>query len=138
MATQLNPAVYAQAIDQQLSLVLGAIPVYQNFNRNFATEGKFVTWQLRNVHQEVYTGTNQANKGIDRPTVSISIFTQRAGDGLTIANTLLQALHGYAGQFGVATSFWVSKIDCFFLFSTYDDELGLHQVILDCTLDIPA
>jgi len=30
--------------------------------------------KLRNVHQPVYTGTQQSNKGIDRPVFQISIF----------------------------------------------------------------
>ncbi len=33
---------------------------------------KFITWMLRNVHQPVYTGTQQSNKGIDRPIFQIS------------------------------------------------------------------
>jgi hypothetical protein len=93
---------------------------------------------LRNVHQPVYTGTNQNNKGIDRPIFQISVFTQSFVDAMTISNTILQSLHGYSGQFGGATGFYISKADCDWLYNTYDNEIGLQQVIIDCTLDIPT
>ena len=67
MTTQLNPSNYAKAIQAQLTSIVSPVPVYANFNRNFATEPKFITWHLRNVHQPVYTGTTQSVKGIDRP-----------------------------------------------------------------------
>ena len=73
--SQNNPATYAQAIQYQLASIVTPIPVYANFNRNFATEPKFITWNLRNIHQEVFTGTNQNKKSIDRPIFQISIFT---------------------------------------------------------------
>ena len=57
MTTQQNPRDYMVAIQAKLKSVMGAIPVYALMNRNYATEPKFVTWQLRNVHQPVYTGT---------------------------------------------------------------------------------
>jgi hypothetical protein len=34
--------------------------------------------------------------------------------------------------------FFVAKVDIDWLFNTYDNELGLNQIVLDCTLDIPA
>lgn len=139
MTTQLNPAIYAQAIDGQLTTIFAPVPVYSSFNRNYATEGSFVTWSLRNVHQPVYTGQTQSNKGIDRPTFQISIFSQSMEEVFELSNTLLQELHGYSGQFGsTETNFWIAKADVFWLYNTYDDELKLHQIILDCTLDIPA
>jgi hypothetical protein len=61
MATQLNPVVYGKAIQYQLSSIVTPVPVYAAFNRNFATQPKFITWMLRNVHQPVYTGTQQSN-----------------------------------------------------------------------------
>ena len=138
MTTQQNPVDYAKAIQAQLASVFSPVPVYANFNRNFATEPKFVTWQLRNVHQPVYTGTTQSVKGIDRPIFQVSIFAQNYNDALTMSNSLLQALHGYSGQFGGSTGIYVAKCDCFWLYNTYDNEIGLQQIILDCTLDIPT
>lgn len=138
MTTQQNPVDYAKAIQAQLASVFSPVPVYANFNRNFATEPKFVTWQLRNVHQPVYTGTTQSVKGIDRPIFQVSIFAQNFNDALTMSNSLLQALHGYSGQFGGSGGIYVSKCDCFWLYNTYDNEIGLQQIILDCTLDIPT
>lgn len=139
MATQNNITQYAQAIQAQLTSIVTPVPVYQNFNRNFATEPKFITWQLRNVHQPVYTGSIQANKGIDRPIFQISIFTTQSSDGLTIANTIIQSLHGYSGLFGGATyGFYISKADVAFLYNSYDNTVGMSQVFMDCTLDIPA
>ena len=46
MATQMNVNDYAKAIQWQLSDIISPIPVYANFNRNFATQNNFVTWQL--------------------------------------------------------------------------------------------
>jgi hypothetical protein len=136
--SQNNPAVYAQAIQAQLAAIVTPVPVYANFNRNYATQAKFLTWNLRNVHQPVYTGTNQNNKGIDRPIFQISVFTQSFVDAMTISNTILQSLHGYSGLFGGASGFYISKADVDWLYNTYDNEIGLQQVILDCTLDIPT
>lgn len=136
--SQNNPAVYAQAIQAQLAAIVTPVPVYANFNRNFATQTKFITWNLRNVHQPVYTGINQNNKGIDRPIFQISVFTQAFVDAMTISNSILQSLHGYSGQFGGATGFYIAKADVDWLFNTYDNEIGLQQVVMDCTLDIPT
>jgi len=136
--SQNNPAVYAQAIQYQLASIVTPVPVYANFNRNYATQPKFITWNLRNVHQPVYTGTNQNNKGIDRPIFQISVFTQSFADAMTISNSILQSLHGYSGQFGGISGFYISKADVDWLYNTYDNEIGLQQVILDCTLDIPT
>lgn len=139
MATQNNITQYAQAIQAQLASIVTPVPVYQNFNRNFATEPKFITWQLRNVHQPVYTGSIQANKGIDRPIFQISIFTTVSSDGFDITNTILQSLHGYSGLFGGATyGFNISKADVAFLYHSFDNTVGMHQIFMDCTLDIPA
>ena len=138
MTTQLNPANYAKAIQYQLASIVSPVPVYANFNRNFATEPKFLTWQLRNVHQPVYTGTIQSVKGIDRPTFQISVFSQDMVDCFNISNTILQSLHGYSGQFGGSTGFYISKADVMWLYNTNDNTVGLHHIIMDCTLDIPA
>jgi hypothetical protein len=139
MATQQNPVAYAKAIQAQLASIVTPVPVYASFNRNFAIEPKFITWDLRNVHQPVYTGSNQANKGIDRPIFQISIFTQIIEDGFTISNQILQSLHGYSGLFGGATyGFQISKADVNWLYNSYDNENKLAEVFLDCTLDIPT
>ena len=139
MATQQNPVQYGKAIQYQLNSIFTPVPVYASFNRNFATQPKFITWNLRNVHQPVYTGGNQQNKGIDRPVFQISIFTQIIEDGFTLSNTLLQSLHGYSGLFGGATDgFQISKADVDWLYNSYDNENKLAEVFLDCTLDIPT
>lgn len=136
--TQQNPVVYATAIQNQLASIFTPIPVYANFNRNFATQPSFATWQLRNIHQPVYTGQTQNNKGIDTPIFQISIFSQSFNTALTLSNTLLQSLHGYSGQFGGVSGFNISKADVYWLYNTYDNDLGLNQIILDCTLYIPT
>jgi hypothetical protein len=139
MATQQNPVQYGKAIQYQLASIVTPVPVYAAFNRNFATEPKFITWMLRNVHQPVYTGSNQANKGIDRPVFQISVFTQLVEDGFTISNQILQSLHGYSGLFGGATNgFQISKADVQWLYNSYDNENKLAEVFMDCTLDIPT
>lgn len=140
MTTQLNPVNYGKAIQYQLANIVTPVPVYAAFNRNFATQPQFVTWMLRNVHQEVYTGQNQGNKGIDRPIFQISIFTQQIEDGFTISNQILQSLHGYSGMLGNAGDggFYISKADCQWLYNSYDNENKLAQIFIDCTVDIPA
>jgi len=139
MATQQSPIQYGKAIQYQLQQIVTPVPVYAAFNRNFATQPKFITWMLRNVHQPVYTGQIQSVKGIDRPIFQINIFTQQIEDGFTISNQILQSLHGYSGLFGGATNgFYISKADVMWLYNSYDNEDKLAQVYLDCTLDIPT
>jgi hypothetical protein len=139
MTTQQNPVQYAKAIQYQLASIVSPVPVYAAFNRNFATQPKFITWMLRNVHQPVYTGSVQSVKGIDRPTFQISIFTQQIEDGFTISNQILQSLHGFSGLFGGETNgFQVSKADVFWLYNSYNNDEKLAQIFLDCTLDIPT
>lgn len=138
MSVQQNPTQYAAAIQYQLASIVTPIPVYANFNRNYATQPKFITWQLRNIHQPVYTGQNQSNKGIDRPIFQISIFAQNMVDAFNISNDILQSLHGYSGQFGGPSGLYISKADVYWLYNSYDNELGLHQVFLDCTIDVPT
>lgn len=137
--TQNSTVVYAKAIQAQLASIVTPVPVYSAFNRNFASEPKFITWHLRNVHQPVYTGSTQSVKGIDRPIFQISIFTQLIEDGFTISNTIIQSLHGYSGLFGGATyGFQIAKADVMWLYNSYDNTEKLAQVFLDCTLDIPG
>jgi hypothetical protein len=139
MTTQLNPVLYGKAIQYQLANIVTPVPVYASFNRNFAKEPKFLTWQLRNVHQPVYTGQQKSNKGIDRPVFQISIFTQKIEDGFTISNQVLQSLHGYSGQFGSPSDgFFIAKADVVWLYNSYDNEQNMAQVFLDCTIDVPA
>ena len=139
MATQQNPVDYAKAIQAQLVSIVTPVPVYAAFNRNFATQPKFITWMLRNVHQPVYTGIYQSVKGIDTPVFQISIFTQAIEEGFTISNQILQSLHGYSGLFGGATyGFQISKADVMWLYNSYDNEEKLAQVFLDCTIYVPT
>lgn len=140
MTTQLNPVNYAETIQYQLSGIVDPIPVYANFNRNYAKQPSFLTWQLRNVHQPVYTGQTQSNKGIDTPVFQISVFSQDMGTAFNLGNDILQSLHGYSGVFGDpdTSGFFVAKADVYWLYNSYDNELGLHQIFLDCTLYVPA
>jgi hypothetical protein len=140
MSTQQNPTVYANCIQYQLTEIVAPVPVYANFNRNFATESKFLTWQLRNIHQPVYTGQDQNNKGIDRPIFQISVFATTMGDCFNLSNSILQSLHGYSGMFGNPDTdgFYLAKADVVWQYNSYDNELGLHQVFMDCTLDVPT
>ena len=140
MSTQQNPVIYAQAIQYQLNEILSPIPVYANFNRNWAKQPEFVTWQLRNVHQPVYTGQTQDNKGIDTPIFQMSVFGTGVENTFAISNTILQSLHGYSGMFGNPSDngFFIAKADVMWLYNTYDNEIGLQQIILDCTLYVPT
>jgi len=139
MATQQNVNQYAKAIQAQLSGIITPVPVYANFNRNFATQPDFVTWQLRNVHQPVYTGSTQSVKGIDTPIFQMSVFSTTMENSFQTANTLLQSLHGYSGLFGGATyGFQISKADVVWLYNGYDNEINLFNIFMDCTLYIPT
>ena len=136
--SQQNPLNYAKAIQYQLAAIVTPVPVYANFNRNFASQPKFITWQLRNVHQPVYTGQNQNNKGIDKPIFQINVFAQDMNDAFNISNSILQSLHGYNGLFGGSSRFQISKADVDWLYNTYDNTINLHHIIMDCTLYIPT
>jgi len=140
MSVQQNPVNYAKTIQYMLKQVVNPVPVYANFNRNWATEDRFLTWQLRNVHQEVYTGQTQSNKGIDRPVFQTNIFAKNMSDAFNLSNQVLQSLHGYSGMFGNPADggFFVAKIDVMWLYNLYDNELGMNQIVCDCTMDVPT
>jgi len=130
---------YAQAIQAQLQSIVTPVPVYASFNRNFATDPKFLVWMLRDVHQPVYTGPVQSVKGIDRPIFQISIFTQQIQDGFELSQLVIDALHGYSGLFGGPTyGFQISKADVMWLFNSYNNDEKMSQIYLDCTLDVPT
>lgn len=135
---QNSPVAYAQAIQAQLTSIVTPVPVYANFNRNFATQPKFLTWQLRNVHQPVFTGQTKNNKGIDTPIFQTNVFAVQMSDAFNLANSIIQSLHGYSGQFGGVGGFFIAKADVQWLYNTYDNEIGLNQIILDTTLYIPT
>ena len=61
-------------------------------------------------------------------------------DAFNLSNDILQQLHGYSGMFGDpdTTGFFVAKADVVWLYNTYDNTLGLNQIILDCTIDVPT
>ncbi len=136
---QTNVFALGETIQYQLAQIVAPVPVYAAFNRNFATQPKFVTWMLRNVHQPVYTGQTQSNKGIDTPIFQISVFTQKIEDGFTVSNQIMQALHGYSGTFGNPSTngFFVAKVDVQWLYNTFNNEENLAQVIMDATMYIP-
>lgn len=136
--TQRSPVVYASAIQFQLIDICGAVPVYASFNRNFATEPTFVTWQLRNVGQPTFTGQNQNNLGIDTPIFQISVFAQSFETALNLSNDILQALNGFSGQFGGEDGLYVAKIETNWLVNSYDNEVGLNEIFLDCTMFVPT
>lgn len=138
MTTQNNPVDYAEAIQYQLASIVTPVPVYSNFNRNYAKQAKFLTWQLRNVHQDVYTGGIQSLKGIDTPIFQISVFAQDKTDAFNLSNDILQSLHGYSGQFGGSIGFFIAKADVHWLYNSYDNELGLNQIFMDCMIYVPA
>lgn len=135
---QNSVVVYSQAIQAHLQAIVSPVPVFAAFNRNFSSTPKFVVWMLRDVHQPVYPGA-QGNKGIDRPTFQISVFTQQTNDGFTISQQVLDSLHGYSGLFGGATyGIQIAKADVQWLYHSYNDDEKMAQVFLDCTLDIPT
>lgn len=136
---QTNPLTLGQTIQYQLAGIVAPVPVYAAFNRNFATEPKFVTWMLRNIHQPVYTGQTQSNKGIDTPIFQISVFCQKSEDAFFVSNQVMQALHGYSGTFGnpAAGGFFVAKVDVSWLYNTYDNDENLAQVVMDAMMYIP-
>ena len=137
---QMNPKVIGEAIQYQLAQIVAPVPVYTAFNRNFATQPKFLTWHVRNIHQPVYTGSNQNIKGIDTPVFQISIFTQQIEDGFLISDQILQSLHGYSGMFGDPSNggFNISKADVMWLYNSYDNEEKLAQIFMDCTIYVPT
>ena len=81
-----------------------------------------------------------SNKGIDTPVFQISVFARDMGDAFNLANDILQSFHGYSGMFGnpATTGFFIAKADVVWLYNSYDNEIGLHQIFLDSTLYVPA
>lgn len=140
MTIQIDPIDYATNIQYQLTSIVTPVPVYANFNRNYATQTKFITWNIRNIHQPVFTGQTQSNKGIDTPVVQITVYAKDMDDAFNLANDILQSLHGYSGMFGnpATTGFFIAKADVVWIYNSYDNEIGLHQIILDSTLYVPA
>lgn len=136
---QTNPLTLGQTIQYQLSNIVTPVPVYAAFNRNFATQPKFVTWMLRNIHQPVYTGQTQNNKGIDTPIFQINVFCQKIEDSFSVSNQVMQSLHGYSGTFGnpAAGGFFVAKVDVTWLYNTYDNDENLAQIVMDAMMYIP-
>jgi hypothetical protein len=136
---QTNPLLLGETIQYQLESIVTPTPVYAAFNRNFATQPNFLVWMLRNIHQPVYTGQTQSNKGIDTPIFQISVFTQSIATGFTISNQIMQALHGYSGMFGnpATSGFFLAKADVTWLYNTFNNEENLAQIVLDCTMYIP-
>jgi hypothetical protein len=140
MTIQIDPIDYATNVQYQLTSIVTPVPVYANFNRNYATQTKFITWNIRNIHQPVFTGQTQSNKGIDTPVVQITVYAKDMDDAFNLANDILQSLHGYSGMFGnpATTGFFIAKADVVWIYNSYDNEIGLHQIILDSTLYVPA
>lgn len=136
---QTNPLLLGETIQYQLENIVTPTPVYAAFNRNFATQPNFLVWMLRNIHQPVYTGQTQSNKGIDTPVFQISVFSQSIATGFTISNQIMQALHGYSGTFGnpATSGFFLAKADVTWLYNTFNNEENLAQIVLDCTMYIP-
>jgi len=136
---QTNPLLLGETIQYQLESIVTPTPVYAAFNRNFATQPNFLVWMLRNIHQPVYTGQTQSNKGIDTPIFQISVFSQSIATGFTISNQIMQALHGYSGMFGnpATSGFFLAKADVTWLYNTFNNEENLAQIVLDCTMYIP-
>ncbi len=136
---QTNPLLLGETIQYQLESIVTPTPVYAAFNRNFATQPNFLVWMLRNIHQPVYTGQTQSNKGIDTPIFQISVFTQSISTGFTISNQIMQAWHGYSGLFGnpATSGFFLAKADVTWLYNTFNNEENLAQIVLDCTMYIP-
>jgi len=136
---QTNPLLLGETIQYQLESIVTPTPVYAAFNRNFATQPNFLVWMLRNIHQPVYTGQTQSNKGIDTPIFQISVFSQSIATGFTISNQIMQALHGYSGMFGnpATSGFFLAKADVTWLYNTFSNEENLAQIVLDCTMYIP-
>jgi hypothetical protein len=70
----------------------------------------------------------------------MSVFALTVEDAFNISNSILQSLHGYSGIFGDpdTNGFFIAKADVVWLYNTYDNEIGMQQIILDCTLDVPT
>jgi hypothetical protein len=70
----------------------------------------------------------------------MSVFNTGLEGAFNISNTILQSLHGYSGMFGDPedNGFFIAKADVVWLYNTYDNEIGMQQIILDCTLYVPT
>lgn len=124
---------YELAIQAALKAMLN-VPVYKNYNQNFAKQPVFVTWQLRSLARQVFTGTNK-NLGIEMPRVQISVFAQNPQEGSQLAQTLISTWNGYTGHINPNNTGPVcGKITVDYLYQTFDDKYNLTQTILDVAL----
>ena len=131
---------YETAIQARLVSITGTkAKVYKLFNRNFANDPSFVTWQLRNVHQQVYSGIYNTNLGIGTPTVQITVFDQSESNGVANAQLIVNSLHGFTGYLNPNnTGILIGKADVDWVYQTYDNTVGLSQVVLDVLLNVTS
>lgn len=121
---------YELAIQSALK-TLFAVPVYKNYNQNFAQQPTFVTWQLRSLQRQVFTGTPKV-LGIEMPRAQISIYAQNPQEGSQLAQTLIEHWNGFTGHINPANIGPVcGKITVDYLYQTFDDKYNLTQTILD-------
>lgn len=127
-------ADYEESIQTGLSAILVDVPVYKNYNRNFAQEPTFATWQLRSLARQVFTGKPKV-LGIAMPHVQVSIFSQDQNLSSDLANEVIYAWNGYTGyinpnQVGIVCG----KVTVDYVYQTFDDKYNLTQTVLDVAL----
>ena len=137
MAIQLRLANYITAFQAGLTAIVTPLKVYNTYNSGISTGDKnFVIWFYRNVHQPIYAGSQQANKGIDTPKFDVHVYAPTLISAATTTDKILQAWHGYQGL--INNTLDVAKIDITVLGNDYDEELSIHQTALSMVLYVPV
>lgn len=132
---QIQIVDYEIGIQARLQTILGDTPVYKLFNRYLSEDSEFAVWQLRSVHQPVYTGTTQDNKGIDTPIVQVTLFDINQDRCVDNTQLVINALHGFNGFLNPDnTGPYVAKADVVWQYETYDNKVNLAQIVLDVQL----
>lgn len=132
MTRQLSVATYVTQFQGALSTLMTPTPVYSTYNVNYANQGEFCVWYMRNIAQDVYTGA-QGNKGIDHPVFQVNVFAKSLSRSSALCDVIIQAWHGYTGNLNGISA---GKITVEFLLNTYDEEASLHQSVLDISMQV--
>ena len=108
------------------------VPVHYSYNTQSGQQSEFLVWHIRNVQQDVYTGS-QLNKGIDRPIFGINVFTKTAARQLVLVDVITNNWHGYSGNLNGIS---VGKASVDVVLTSYDEESSLFQAVIDIAMQV--
>ena len=139
MTTQIRLANYVSNFQATINAIFAAqtpaVAVYATYNPNYATQPEFIVWFYSSIHQPLYQGVSQTNKGNDQPKFTITVSAQSLARASLLGDLIVQAWHGYTGLFN---AMWVDRADVNVLAHDYDEYATLHQLHISVQLYVPA